>query len=53
MAVLRGDPCEIYPSRVSPELIALVPARFASKHAVIPLFLDNDGPNGQLLALSS
>ena len=39
--------------RILPEVIALVPARLASKQAVIPLFLENDGPNGQLLAFSS
>ena len=34
--------------RIPPEVIALVPARLASKHGVIPLFLKDDGPNGQL-----
>ena len=34
--------------RILPEVIALVPARLASKHGVIPLFLKDDGPNGQL-----
>ncbi len=34
--------------RILPELIALVPARLASKHGVIPLFLENDGPKGHL-----
>ena len=34
--------------RIQPEVIALVPARIASQHGVIPLFIKDDGPNGQL-----
>ena len=34
--------------RIPDEVIALVPARVASEHGVIPLFTKQDGPNGQL-----
>lgn len=34
--------------KISPEVIALVPARVASEHGVIPLFIKKDGPTDQL-----
>ncbi len=34
--------------KIPAEVIALVPARVASEHGVIPLFTKDDGPNGQL-----
>lgn len=34
--------------KIAPEVIALVPARVAIEHTVIPLFTKKDGPKGQL-----
>ncbi|MEZ4332914.1 MAG: hypothetical protein R3F35_14220 [Myxococcota bacterium] len=34
--------------KIAPEVIALVPARVAIDHTVIPLFTKKDGPKGQL-----
>ncbi len=34
--------------RIPPEVVALVPARIASEHGVMPLFTKGQGPNAQL-----
>ena len=34
--------------RIPPEIVALVPARIASEHGVMPLFTKGQGPNAQL-----